>query len=91
MIDEIITAIRIPVPARWHKNNLPKIFATCIKVCHCWLCSDAFPDGKTNIAFTGVSDNAFRDSVQKMLYQEKQLNDASIAAAVNAAVQDVSI
>ena len=50
-----------------------------------------FPNGKTNIAFTGVSDNAFRDSNAEAVVSGKEISNDSIAAAAKAAVQSVNI
>jgi CO/xanthine dehydrogenase FAD-binding subunit len=50
-----------------------------------------FGDGKTNIAFTGVSDTPFRDINAENSISGKAINDDSIAAAVNVAVQNVTI
>ena len=50
-----------------------------------------FADGKTNIAFTGVADNAFRDSHAEEALSGKAINNDSIHAAVNAALQHVDV
>ncbi len=50
-----------------------------------------FPDGKINIAFTGVSENAFRDSSAENEISGKELNDDSISSAVNASVSNVTV
>jgi carbon-monoxide dehydrogenase medium subunit len=50
-----------------------------------------FPNGKTNIAFTGVSDNAFRDADAEAVVSGKTLASDTIAAAVDAALQGVTI
>jgi carbon-monoxide dehydrogenase medium subunit len=50
-----------------------------------------FPDGKTNIAFTGVSENAFRDRNAENEVSGKELNEASISTATSAAVSNVTV
>ena len=50
-----------------------------------------FPDGKTNIAFTGVSDHAFRDANAEAEVSGKPLNNDSIEAAANAALRNVNV
>ena len=60
--NEIIIAIRVPVPpegtrATYQKFSQP---ASGFAIVGCAVVR--FPDGKTNIAFTGISDNAFRAS-----------------------------
>ena len=88
---EIITAIRIPVPANGTKTSYQKFEqpASGFAIVGCAVMR--FADGKTTIAFTGVSDNAFRDSNAENAVSGKAINDASIAAAVNAALQNVNI
>ena len=50
-----------------------------------------FADGKTNIAFTGVGENAFRDVEAEKVLSGKPLNNESITAAVDAALQGVMV
>jgi hypothetical protein len=59
---------RVPIPPRWNKINLSKIFAACID-CNCWLCCSSFSDGKTNIAFTGILIMPFVPVALMLLYQ----------------------
>lgn len=89
--DEIITAIRIPVPAMDTKTTYQKFVQPASRFAIVGCAVMRFADGKTNIAFTGISDNAFRDSNAENAISGKALNDASIAEAVNAALQDVII
>jgi len=88
---EIITAIRVPVPANGTKTTYQKFEqpASRFAIVGCAVVRSA--DGKTNIAFTGVSDNAFRDSNAENVLSGKAINNDSINAAVNAALQDVNI
>ena len=58
--NEIITAIRIPIPAEGTKSNYQKFAQPASRFAIVGCAVVRFPDGKTNIAFTGVSDNAFR-------------------------------
>ena len=89
--DEIITAVRIPVPAKGTKTTYQQFEqpASGFAIVGCAVMR--FTDGKTTIAFTGVSDNAFRDSDAENAVSGKAINDDSIAAAVNAALQNVNI
>ncbi len=89
--DEIITAIRIPVPAKDTKTTYQKFVQPASRFAIVGCAVMRFADGKTTIAFTGVSDNAFRDSNAENAISGKALNDASIAEAVNAALQDANI
>ncbi|MES2649048.1 MAG: xanthine dehydrogenase family protein subunit M [Bacteroidota bacterium] len=88
---EIITSIRIPVPPDDIKTTYQKFEqpASGFAIVGCAVMR--FADGKTNIAFTGVSDNAFRDSNAENAVSGKPLNEASIAAAADAALQDVFV
>ena len=89
--DEIITAIRIPVPAPDTKTTYQKFVQPASRFAIVGCAVMRFGDGKTNIAFTGLSDNAFRDSNAEKAISGKALNEASIDKAVNAALQDVTI
>jgi aerobic carbon-monoxide dehydrogenase medium subunit len=88
---EIIIAIRIPLPAEGTKTSYQKFAqpASRFAIVGCAVMRSA--DGKTNIAFTGVSDNAFRDSNAEKAVSGKPLNNDAIAAAANAAVDNVRV
>jgi carbon-monoxide dehydrogenase medium subunit len=58
--NEIITAIRVPIPAEGTKATYQKFAQPASRFAIVGCAVVRFPDGKTNIAFTGVSDNAFR-------------------------------
>jgi carbon-monoxide dehydrogenase medium subunit len=88
---EIITAIHIPIPADGTKTSYKKFAQPASRFAIAGCAVVRFPDGKTNIAFTGVSDNAFRDANAENEVSGKPLNNDSIAAAVNAAVSNVNI
>jgi carbon-monoxide dehydrogenase medium subunit len=89
--DEIITAIRIPAPAPDTKTTYQKFVQPASRFAIVGCAVMRFADGKITIAFTGVSDNAFRDSNAEKAISGKALNAASIDEAVNAALQDVTI
>jgi carbon-monoxide dehydrogenase medium subunit len=88
---EIITAIRIPVPADGTKTSYQKFAQPASRFAIAGCAVVRFPDGKTTIAFTGISDNAFRDANAENEVSGKPLNNDSIAAAVNAAVSNVNV
>lgn len=81
--DEIITAIRIPVPAEGTKTNYQKFPQPASRFAIVGCAVMRKPDGKINIAFTGVSDAAFRDTTAEA--------SSSIDDAVNAAAEGISI
>jgi carbon-monoxide dehydrogenase medium subunit len=89
--NEIIVAIRIPVPAQGTKTSYQKFSqpASGFAIAGCAVMR--FPDGKTHIAFTGVSENAFRDSNAEAVVSGKEINNDSIAAAAKAAAHGVNI
>ena len=84
---EIITAIRIPVPVEGTKTNYQKFEqpASGFAIVGCAIMR--FPDGNINIAFTGVSEHAFRDSKAENEISGKQLNDDSIASVTKVAAE----
>lgn len=89
--NEIIIFIRIPVPEEGTKTSYQKFSQPASRFAIAACAVMRFPDGKTNIAFTGVSDYAFRDTNAEAAVSGKEINDGSIAASMNAAVQGVSI
>jgi carbon-monoxide dehydrogenase medium subunit len=88
---EIITAIRVPVPAQGTKTSYQKFAqpASRFALVGCAVMRTA--DGKTNIAYTGVSDNAFRDTAAEAVVAGKTLDEATIIAASDAASENVRI
>jgi len=88
---EIITTIRIPIPAEGTKSNYQKFEQPASRFAIVGCAVVRFPDGKINIAFTGVSGNAFRDTAAENEVSGKELNDETILAAANAAISNVTI
>ena len=88
---EIITAIRIPIPADGTKACYQKFEQPASRFAIVGCAVIRYPDGKINIAFTGVSENAFRDSSAENEISGKELNDDSISSAVNASVSNVTV
>jgi carbon-monoxide dehydrogenase medium subunit len=89
--DEIILAIRIPHPPEGTKSFYQKFEQPASRFAIVGCAVMRFPDGKTNIAFTGISDNAFRDSGAENAVSGKPITADTIAAAQNAALQGVNI
>ena len=89
--DEIIIAIRVPVPPNGTKTTYQKFEQPASRFAIVGCAVMRFADGKTNIAFTGVADNAFRDSHAEEALSGKAINNESIHAAVNAALQHVDV
>ena len=88
---EIITAIRIPVPAAGSKMIYLKFSnpASRFAIVGCAVLRS--PSGATNIAFTGVADTPFRDTAAEQIVSGKVLDTATIDAAVNAAINGVNV
>jgi carbon-monoxide dehydrogenase medium subunit len=88
---EIITAIRVPVPAAGTKTSYQKFAQPASRFAIVGCAVMRLPNGKINIAFTGVSDNAFRDSHAENAVSGKPLTDDVITASVDAAVNNVNV
>ncbi len=88
---EIIVAIRVPIPADGAKTSYQKFEQPASRFAIVGCAVMRAPDGKTNIAFTGVSNNAFRDPGAEAEVSGKPLNNESIEAAANAAVRNVQV
>jgi len=89
--NEIIIAIRVPVPVEGTKTSYQKFEQPASRFAIVGCAVLRFADGKTNIAFTGVSDFAFRDKNAEKAVAGKPINEESVAAAVNAALEGVTI
>ena len=89
--NEIIVAIRVPVPPNAAKTTYQKFEQPASRFAIVGCAVMRIADGKTNIAFTGVTDYAFRDSHAENALSGKALNNDSIHAAVNAALQHIDI
>jgi carbon-monoxide dehydrogenase medium subunit len=88
---EIIISVRIPVPVEGTKTSYQKFEQPASRFAIVGCAVMRFPDGKTNIAFTGVSEHAFRDANAEAEVSGKTLNNESIEAAANAALRNVNV
>jgi carbon-monoxide dehydrogenase medium subunit len=89
--NEIITAIRIPRPADGTKSTYQKFSQPASRYALVGCAVIRFTDGRTNIAFTGVAENAFRDNGAEQAMAGKPVNEENITATLNAAVQNVEV
>ncbi|QHT70389.1 xanthine dehydrogenase family protein subunit M [Rhodocytophaga rosea] len=89
--NEIITAVRIPIPAAGAKSVYLKFEnpASRFAVVGCAVLRLATK--QTSIAFTGVADYAFRDTNAETAVSGKNLDEDTINDAVNAAVFGVNV
>lgn len=88
---EIIIAVRIPMPADGTKGTYQKFPQPASRYALVGCAVVRFADGKTNIAFTGVAENAFRDAGAEQAISGKPLNEENLTAALNAALQNVDV
>ena len=86
---EIIIAVRVPIPPEGTKTTYKKLPHPASRFAIVGCAVSRFSDGRVNIAFTGVSDHAFRASNTEAALSGKAINEDSIAAAANTAVQGV--
>ena len=89
--DEIITAIRIPVPAPGSRMVYLKFSHPASRFAIVGCAVLRYPGDKTNIAFSGVAETPFRDSAAELAVSGKPLDEANIEASVNAAINGVNI
>ena len=89
--DEIITAVRIPDPPAGAKGAYIKFFQPASRFALVGCAVFRTPNGKTNIAYTGVSDTPFRDNAAENVVSGKALDEATISAAANAAAEGVDV
>lgn len=89
--NEIIIAIRIPVPANGAQSTYQKFRQPASRFALVGCAVMRFADGRTNIAFTGVGENAFRDTGAEQAISGKTIDETSINTAINAALQDVTV
>ena len=89
--NEIITAISITVPADGAKSVYLKFENPASRFAIVGCAVLRLPDGKINIAFTGITEHAFRDYGAEQVVSGKPLDAETIKDAVNAAVYGVSL
>jgi carbon-monoxide dehydrogenase medium subunit len=89
--NEILTAVRIPIPADGIKGTYQKFAQPASRYAMVGCAVVRFADGRTNIAFTGVAENAFRDSGAEQAITGKPVNEENITAVLNAALQNADI
>jgi carbon-monoxide dehydrogenase medium subunit len=89
--NEIITAIRVPVPADGAKMVYLKFAQPASRFAIAGCAVLRLPDGKTSIAFTGVSNCPFRDTGAEEALSGKALDAGTIEAAVNNSLKNVTV
>lgn len=88
---EIITAVRIPVPPDGTKTTYQKFSQPASRFAIVGCAVMRFANGKTNIAFTGVGENAFRDSEAENAVAGIAIDEASIHKAMNASLKNITV
>jgi len=89
--NELITAIRMAIPPAGTKSTYQKFAQPASRFSLAACAVMRFPDGRTNIAFTGVADHAFRDTAAEHTISGKPIDDDSIEKAMQAALQNVDV
>ncbi|HLO79551.1 MAG TPA: xanthine dehydrogenase family protein subunit M [Chitinophagaceae bacterium] len=89
--NEIITAIHVPIPPAGTKSSYQKFIQPASRFAIVGCAVESLPDKKVRIAFTGVSDYAFRDQGAEAALEGNNIDDQSIDNAVNAALKGVRI
>lgn len=89
--NEIITAIHVPLPPTGTKSSYQKFIQPASRFAIVGCAVESLPDKKVRIAFSGVSDFAFRDHGAEAALEGKNIDDQSIAEAINAALKGVRI
>jgi carbon-monoxide dehydrogenase medium subunit len=89
--NEIITAIRITIPASGSKSTYLNFEQPASRFAIVGCAVIRFPDGKINIAFTGISEMPFRDLGAEQVLYGRTINSDSIDKALNEALKDVEL
>lgn len=89
--NEIITAIHVPIPPAGTKSSYQKFIQPASRFAIVGCAVESLPDNTTRVAFSGVSDFAFRDQGAEDALKGKKIDAQSINDAVNAAVKGVRI
>ena len=88
---EIITAVRIPVPPDGTKTTYQKFSQPASRFAIVGCAVMRFANGKTNIAFTGVGENAFRDNEAENAVAGNAIDEASINRAMNTSLKNITV
>jgi carbon-monoxide dehydrogenase medium subunit len=87
---EIITTIRVPIPNEGAKTTYQKFSQPASRFAVVGCAAIRFPDGKINIAFTGVGEYAFRDAGAEKALSGQAISDETIKNAQMAALQNIT-
>jgi carbon-monoxide dehydrogenase medium subunit len=88
---EIITVVRIPIPKEGTKTSYQKFEQPASRFAIVGCAVMRTPDGKINIAFTGLSEKAFRDTTAEKTISGKPLDKGGIETASKSAAEGVDI
>lgn len=89
--DEIITAIRMRVPEDGSRSAYLSFEQPASRFAIVGCAVLRKPDGKVNIAFTGVADTPFRDKGAEQALAGKAFDASAIEAAVDVAVAGINV
>ncbi len=88
---ELITAVHIPIPVKGSRGAYVKFPQPASRYALVGCAVHCLADGKVNIAFTGVSQQPFRDKAAEQIFSKNGIDPKSIAEAINAAVENRDI
>jgi aerobic carbon-monoxide dehydrogenase medium subunit len=89
--NEIITAIHVPIPPAGTRSSYQKFIQPASRFAIVGCAVESLPDNTVRIAFSGVSDFAFRDHGAEQALNGKKTDDQSINDAVDACLKGVRI
>lgn len=88
---ELITEIRLPIPAEGTRMNYQKFAQPASRFAIVGCAVVRHPDGSVRVAFTGVSDAPFRDTGVEEALSGRELTDATIEEAAAKAAEGVTL
>ena len=88
---ELITAVRIPIPAKGSSGAYAKFPQPASRYALVGCAVHCLAGGKVNIAFTGVSQQPFRDKAAEQVFAGKPISPKTIEEAVRVAAEDRDI
>lgn len=89
--NEIITAVHVPIPPAGTRSSYQKFIQPASRFAIVGCAVESMPDKTVRVAFSGVSDFAFRDAGAEDALKGKGISEATINDAVNAALKGVRI
>jgi len=89
--NEIITAVHVPIPPAGTRSSYQKFIQPASRFAIVGCAVESLPDRTVRVAFTGVSDYAFRDVGAEEALKGKAIDEQTINDAVNASLKGIRI